>query len=38
MSSAWRRRPAAALYCNVNPRVAFGQQPQSRRMRVYRDY
>jgi Protein of unknown function (DUF3551) len=25
------------LYCNVNPRVAFGQQ-QSRRMRVYRDY
>jgi hypothetical protein len=24
-----------ALYCNVNPRVAFGQQ---RRMRVYRDY
>jgi hypothetical protein len=26
-----------ALYCNVNPRVAFGQQPQ-RRMRVYRDY
>ena len=36
-SSAWRRRPAAALYCNVNPRVAFGQQHQ-RRMRVYRDY
>ena len=26
-----------ALYCNINPRVAFGQQPQ-RRMRVYRDY
>jgi hypothetical protein len=26
-----------ALYCNVNPRVAFGQQ-QQRRMRVYRDY
>jgi len=25
-----------ALYCNVNPRVAFGQQ--QRRMRVYRDY
>jgi hypothetical protein len=25
------------LYCNINPRVAFGQQPQ-RRMRVYRDY
>jgi hypothetical protein len=24
-----------ALYCNVNPRVAFGEQ---RRMRVYRDY
>ena len=24
-----------ALYCNINPRVAFGQQ---RRMRVYRDY
>jgi hypothetical protein len=24
------------LYCNVNPRVAFGQQ--QRRMRVYRDY
>jgi hypothetical protein len=24
-----------ALYCNVNPRVAFGQQ---RKMRVYRDY
>jgi hypothetical protein len=23
------------LYCNVNPRVAFGQQ---RRMRVHRDY
>jgi hypothetical protein len=23
------------LYCNVNPRAAFGQQ---RRMRVYRDY
>lgn len=22
------------LYCNVNPRVAFGQQ----RMRIYRDY
>ena len=26
-----------ALYCNINPRVAFGQLPQ-RRMRVYRDY
>lgn len=26
-----------ALSCNINPRVAFGQQPQ-RRMRVYRDY
>jgi hypothetical protein len=25
------------LYCNINPRVAFGQQ-QQRRMRVYRDY
>jgi len=25
------------LYCAINPRVAFGQQPQ-RRMRVYRDY
>jgi hypothetical protein len=24
-----------ALYCNVNPRVAFGQQ---QRMRIYRDY
>ena len=24
------------LYCNVNPRVAFGQQP--RRGRIYRDY
>ena len=24
-----------ALYCNINPRVAFGQQ---QRMRVYRDY
>ncbi|WP_213289584.1 DUF3551 domain-containing protein [Bradyrhizobium sp. sGM-13] len=24
------------LYCNVNPRFAFGQQ--QRRMRVYRDY
>ena len=24
-----------AAYCNVNPRVAFGEQ---RRMRVYRDY
>ena len=24
-----------ALYCNINPRVAFGEQ---RRMRVYRDY
>ena len=24
------------LYCNINPRVAFGQQ--QRRMRVYRDY
>jgi hypothetical protein len=24
-----------ALYCNINPRVAFGQQ---RRGRVYRDY
>jgi hypothetical protein len=23
------------LYCNVNPRFAYGQQP---RMRVYRDY
>ena len=23
------------LYCNINPRVAFGQQ---RRMRVFRDY
>ena len=23
-----------ALYCNVNPRAAFGQQ----RMRIYRDY
>jgi len=27
-----------ALYCNVNPRVAFGQQQSQRRMRVYRDY
>ena len=26
-----------ALYCDINPRVAFGQQ-QQRRMRVYRDY
>jgi hypothetical protein len=25
-----------ALYCNINPRVAFGQQQH--RMRVYRDY
>ncbi|MFL6838478.1 MAG: DUF3551 domain-containing protein [Bradyrhizobium sp.] len=25
------------LYCNVNPRVAFGQQ-QTRRGRVYREY
>ena len=24
-----------AAYCNINPRVAFGQQ---QRMRVYRDY
>jgi hypothetical protein len=24
------------LYCNVNPRVAFGQQ--QRRVRIYRDY
>jgi hypothetical protein len=24
------------LYCNVNPRVAFGQQ--QRRVRTYRDY
>jgi hypothetical protein len=24
------------LYCNINPRVAFGQQP--RRGRAYRDY
>ena len=24
------------LYCNINPRVAFGQQP--RRGRTYRDY
>lgn len=24
------------LYCNVNPRVAFGPQP--RRGRIYRDY
>jgi hypothetical protein len=27
-----------SLYCNVNPRVAFGQPQQQRRMRVYRDY
>ena len=28
-----------SLSCNVNPRVAFGQQlQQQRRMRVYRDY
>jgi hypothetical protein len=28
-----------ALSCNINPRVAFGQQQQpQRRMRVYRDY
>ena len=30
-----------ALYCNINPRVAFGQQQQQqqqRRMRIYRDY
>ena len=26
------------LYCNINPRVAFGQQQPQRRMRVYRDY
>ena len=25
-----------ALYCNINPRVAFGQMP--RRGRIYRDY
>jgi hypothetical protein len=31
MASASGRR----VYCNVNPRVAFGQQ---RRGRVYRDY
>jgi Protein of unknown function (DUF3551) len=24
-----------ALYCNINPRFAYGQQ---RRMRIYRDY
>ena len=24
-----------ALYCNINPRFAFAQQP---RMRIYRDY
>ena len=27
MHNAWRRLPAAALYCNINPRVAFGQLP-----------
>jgi len=27
-----------ALSCNINPRVAFGQQQPQRRMRVYRDY
>lgn len=26
------------LYCNINPRVAFGQQQPQHRMRVYRDY
>ncbi len=25
------------LYCNLNPRFAFGQQ-QQRRVRIYRDY
>lgn len=24
------------LYCNINPRVAFGQQPPPRRARAYR--
>ena len=24
-----------ALYCNINPRVAFGQQPQRRQPRYY---
>ena len=33
MASASGRR----VYCNINPRVAFGQQ-QQRRARYYRDY
>lgn len=27
-----------ALTCNINPRVAFGQQPQRRQPRVYYQY
>jgi hypothetical protein len=26
------------LYCNVNPRVAYGQQPEPRQGRSYRNY
>jgi hypothetical protein len=26
------------LYCNVNPRVAFGQLPEPRRRRTHRNY
>ena len=37
--SSYRQCMASAsgrgLYCNINPRVAYGDQ---RRMRVYRDY
>ena len=36
MASAWRPRRAVALYCSINPRVAFGEQP--RRGRVYDPY
>ena len=34
MASASGRR----VYCNINPRVAFGQQQQRRHKRVYREY
>jgi Protein of unknown function (DUF3551) len=27
-----------AVYCGINPRVAFGQQQQQRRGRYYREY
>ena len=27
-----------SLYCNINPRVAFGQQQEPRRGRAYRNY